>query len=222
MSFISHSQQLVTKKLKKWAPAKTLPKLTINLLLDSICEITLSIQPFLYRILVSGTLSTRPFLYHLSVSGKLSILLFWTLHHMYTSHSRRMPVILMPPFQTASEIFSHKPHTEVFFPLHHRTKFPVRTESLLRCLAKPMLRIFPSSRLGMCSSVQIPCSKLPSFHNRFCIFSSDKSSMTSCLNDTTMDWKKQWFRWEKISKSLTFLQVSFARYAFCISIAKCI
>ena len=27
---------------------------------------------------------------------------------------------------------------------------------------------------------------------------------------------------KKISKSLTFLQVSFARYAFCISIAKCI
>ena len=90
----------------------------------------------------------------------------------YTSHSRRMPVILMPPSQTVSEIFSHKPHTEVFFPLHHHTKFPVRTESLLRCLAKPVLRTSPSSRPGMCSSVQIPCSKLPSFHNRFCIFSS--------------------------------------------------
>ena len=55
----------------------------------------------------------------------------------------------------------------------------------------PYLRTSPSSRLGMCSSVQIPYSKLPSFHNHFCIFSSDKSSMTSCLNDTTMDWKKQ-------------------------------
>ena len=116
---------------------------------------------------------------------------------MYTSHSRRMPVILMPPSQIALEIFSHKPHSEVFFPLHHHTKFPVRTESLLRYLAKPMLRISTSSRLGMCSSVQIPCSKLPSFHNRICIFSSDKSSVTSCLNDTTMDWKKQWFRGEK-------------------------
>lgn len=125
--------------------------------------------------------------------------IFWTLYRMYTSHSRRMPVILMPPSQTASEIFSHKPHTEVFFLLHHHTKFPVRTESLRRCLAKPVLRTSPSSQPGMCSSVQIPCSKLPSFHNRFCIFSSDKSSMTSCLNDTTMNWKKQWFRREKIS-----------------------
>ena len=122
---------------------------------------------------------------------------FWTLHRMYTSHSRRMPVILMPLSQTVSTIFSHKPHTEVFFPLHHHTKFPVHTESLRRCLAKPVLRTSPSSRLRICSSVQIPCSKLPSFHNRFCIFSSDKSFMTSCLNDTTMNWKKQWFRWEK-------------------------
>ena len=80
---------------------------------------------------------------------------------MYTSHSRRMSVFLMPPSQTVSEIFSHKPHTEVFFPLHHHTKFPVHTESLRRCLAKPVLRTSPSSRLGMCSSVQIPCSKLP-------------------------------------------------------------
>ena len=82
---------------------------------------------------------------------------------MYTSHSRRMPVILMPPSQTASEIFSHKPHTEVFFPLHHHTKFPVHTESLRRCLAKPVLRTSPSSQPGMCSSVQIPYSKLSSF-----------------------------------------------------------
>ena len=42
---------------------------------------------------------------------------------MYTSHSRRMPVILMQHYPFASEIFSHKPHTEVFFPLHHHTKF---------------------------------------------------------------------------------------------------
>ena len=132
---------------------------------------------------------------------------------MYTSHSRRMPVILMPPSQTVSEIFSHKPHTEVFFPLHHHTKFPVHTESLRRCLAKPVLRTSPSSRLGMCSSVQIPCSKLPSFHSRFCIFSSDKSSMISCLNDTTINWKKQCFRLEKFP--LTRFQ-AFLRLQFCI------
>ena len=124
---------------------------------------------------------------------------FWTLYRMYTSHSRRMPVILMPPSQIALEIFSHKPHTEVFSLLHHHTKFPVHTESLLRYLAKPVLCTSPSSRQEMCNSVQIPYSKLPSFHNHFCIFSSDKSSMTSCLNDTTMNWKKQWFRREKIS-----------------------
>ena len=34
---------------------------------------TLSTQPFIYRILVSGKLSTRPFIYHISVSGKLSL-----------------------------------------------------------------------------------------------------------------------------------------------------
>ena len=132
---------------------------------------------------------------------------------MYTSHSRRMPVILMLPSQTVSEIFSHKPHTEVFFPLHHHTKFPVRTESLLRYLAKPMLRIFPSSRPGMCSSVQIPCSKLPSFHNRFCIFSSDKSSITLVLMIQLWIGKSNGSGEKKFS--LTRFQ-TFLRLQFCI------
>ena len=35
----------------------------------------LSIQPFIYRISVSGKLSTRPFIYHISVSGRLSLYL---------------------------------------------------------------------------------------------------------------------------------------------------
>ena len=47
---------------------------------------------------------------------------------MYASHSRKMLVILMPHYQTASEIFSSKPHIEVFFPLHHHTKFPHLTD----------------------------------------------------------------------------------------------
>ena len=81
---------------------------------------------------------------------------------MYTSHYRRMPVILMLLYTFYSEIFSHKSHTKVFFLLHYHTKFPVHTESLRRCLSKPVLRTSPSSRLGMCSSVQIPCSNLPS------------------------------------------------------------
>ena len=41
---------------------------------------TLSTQPFIYRILVSGKLSTRPFVYHISVSGKLSLYLHTSKH----------------------------------------------------------------------------------------------------------------------------------------------
>lgn len=88
-----------------------------------------------------------------------------------TSHSRRMPVILMPLPETAPEISSHKSHTEVFFPLHHHAKFPDQTEALQLYHAKPLDRTSPSSQQEMCSSVQIPYSKLPSFPSRFCIFS---------------------------------------------------
>ena len=63
--------------------------------------------------------------------------IFWTFFRMYTSHSRRMPVLLMPLPETAPEISSHKPHTEVFFPLHHHAKFPDQTEVLQLYHAKP-------------------------------------------------------------------------------------
>lgn len=82
-----------------------------------------------------------------------------------------MPVILMPLPETAPEISSHKSHTEVFFLLHHHAKFPDQTEALQLYHAKPPDRTSPSSQQEMCSNVQIPYSKFPSFLSRFCIFS---------------------------------------------------
>ena len=98
-------------------------------------------------------------------------ILFWTLFPMYTSHSRRMPVILMLLPETAPEISSHKFHTEFFFILHYHAKFPDQAEVLQINHAKPPDRTFPSSQQEMGSSVQIPYSKFPFFLSCFCILS---------------------------------------------------
>ena len=151
---------------------------------------------------------------------------------MYTSHSRRMPVILMLLPETAPEISSHKPHTEVFSLLHHHAKFPDQTEALQLYHAKPQNRTSPSSQQEKCLSVEFLIQSSPP--SLVASASFQNNSYNSFLDDTASLRKRQYFRFEKNSAYIfsgflypenffyRFLTVSSARYAFCISITKCI
>lgn len=135
-------------------------------------------------------------------------------------------MVLMLPFCTVLQISSHKLHTVVSFSLHHSSRVPAQTEVPQLSISKPVLRTFPSSLQGMCNSVQIPYSQLPSFR-LFYIYPQQVILSFNCRNNIDH------FRWNfkrqvgclnaPKSKDISCLSKNsdaFARYTFWISTSK--